>query len=83
MGLLEKIASELGVGQGEIGGLLKGTIERIDRMNAVLTKDQRDGVALGLCAILDELKAEDVLHKETHAKNIEIVKAWHRGPPPV
>jgi len=80
MGLLEKIAAELGVGQGEIGGLLKGTIERIDRSNLVLTKEQRDGVALGLCAILDELKAEDVLHKDTHSKNIEAVKEWHRGP---
>jgi len=82
MGLLEKIASSLGVGQDEIGGVLKGTLDRVDRMNQALTKEVRDGIALGLCSMLDELKAEDVLVKDTHAKCVESVKAWHRGPDP-
>lgn len=78
MGLLEKAVSSLGVGQKEIVSIFHDAIERVGKV-PITTKDMRDGICLAFSAMLDELRAADVINEETQKRVLEELKEWNEG----
>lgn len=77
MGLFEKVASGLGVGQQDIKDVFHSTIERVDRAGDVMTAPWRDGAKAALICILKELKDRDVISGGTFKELSEDLDKWH------
>ena len=79
MGLLDVARRVFGVSDADIDTVFKHVIERIDRViSDKMTKAARDGGAVVLCAMLDELRSVGVVSDARHDALVELVKEWHR-----
>jgi len=83
MGLFDfagKALADLGLGQDDLRKVFRGTIDRLNRIAPVTTLSQRDGMAVAMASMLDELKARDVMALDTHSELMAELKKWHTPP---
>lgn len=83
MGLFDSVGkalTELGLGQEDLRKVFRGSLERLSRSAPVTTREQRDGMCLGIAAMLDELRARDVMTPDTHKELLGELNRWHTPP---
>jgi hypothetical protein len=83
MGIFDSVGkalTELGLGQEDLRKVFRGTLERLTRSAPMTTREQRDGMCLALAAMLDELRARDVMTPDTHSELMVELKKWHTPP---
>lgn len=78
MSLFGKLVSSAGIGQSEILGVFHDAIERVGKL-PITTEDMRKGICIAFSAMLDELRAADVINEDTHKSALGELKEWNEG----